>query len=448
MISKLARPFTLFTLIPIVSKVVCALVYLFIGRILKLSLKMEHDVNQQITKKKMFSIKILQFERIKIESQEPSARSGHRMVCDSDGNLYVLGGYNSDLIDDYELKDDDDWVRTRPLFAELWKFNISTNRFTKLRTTGEFPQQLASHSCEMLNDDTLISFGGTAVPFEEFSSNNLYMCDLKTKHWTLLNPMCKEESQFPTKKYGQALCLDEENSKIYTCGGTDGFSFCADLHCYDFREKLWTQLTLPTDKSVESRYRHEMTLYENSLFIFGGGNGTNTELTLETLPYFDLKNRRWELCETIGHTVKNSMSHTVKFKFPSPRRCHIICRYKDFVFLLGGLSKLRICRDLWKFDLRIKKWTLLIEQIPISIYFHGASVSSFGQLTFFGGITTGQKLINVRSKRLYSVYIDIPPLAIMAWKALLYYNDNFKNKTDDQLLKLGLPNIYVKKLRD
>ena len=88
------------------------------------------------------------------------------MVCDSIGNLFVLGGFNSDLIDAQEMRNDDEWIKNRPLFKELWKFNISTKKWVKIQTYGAFPKQLASHSAEMLNDDLLISYGGTAVPFE------------------------------------------------------------------------------------------------------------------------------------------------------------------------------------------------------------------------------------------------------------------------------------------
>lgn len=87
--------------------------------------------------------------------------------------------------------------------------------------------------------------------------------------------------------------------------------------------------------------------------------------------------------------------------------------------------------------------------MPIPVYFHGAACSSIGQLTFFGGITTqpiggGQ----TRSKRLFSVWIDIPPLAEMAWRSLLHNKNNFKDERDFELAIMGLPGMYMKKLKD
>lgn len=105
--------------------------------------------------------------------------------------------------------------------------------------------------------------------------------------------------------------------------------------------------------------------------------------------------------------------------------------------------------DLWKFDLPTQKWTLLIEQIPIPIYFHGATVSRYGQLTYFGGLTILKpNKPNVRSKKLFSVWIDIPPLKEIAWRAVLYYNDNFRDRSESELNRLGLPFPYIQRLKN
>ena len=40
---------------------------------------------------------------------------------------------------------------------------------------------------------------------------------------------------------------------------------------FDFRTKLWTCLESSPSVEVKPRYRHEMQLYENRLFLFGGG---------------------------------------------------------------------------------------------------------------------------------------------------------------------------------
>ena len=162
---------------------------------------------------------------------EPKARSGHRLVADPDGNLYSFGGFNSDLVESKDLADDAEWQRTKPLFAELWKFNVSTNEWIRIQTSGEFPKELASHCVELLDGEMLISYGGTAVPFEDCCSNNLYTCNLATNRtWSRIAYDLTTKSEWPTKKYGQAMCLDTQRRLLYVSGGTDGFAFCIDVH--------------------------------------------------------------------------------------------------------------------------------------------------------------------------------------------------------------------------
>ena len=94
-----------------------------------------------------------------------------------------------------------------------------------------------------------------------------------------------------------------------------------------------------------------------------------------------------------------------------------------------------------------KKWTLLTEHTPIAIYFHGATISKFGQLSIFGGKTM-LKNKDIRSEKLFTIYVDIPPLKELAWLSILHYNNNFKDKTDCDLLRPSLPLTYFSRLID
>jgi len=118
---------------------------------------------------------------------EPHPRSGHRIVVD-ECNVYSVGGYNPDFwglenIDDSTcfplFKEVRRWRQKRyclklcisdllyfyvfisldDLFSlfmltcasflfQLWKFNLINRRWTKLDTTGDMPNELASHSGE------------------------------------------------------------------------------------------------------------------------------------------------------------------------------------------------------------------------------------------------------------------------------------------------------------
>lgn len=71
-------------------------------------------------------------------------------------------------------------------------------------------------------------------------------------------------------------------------------------------------------------------------------------------------------------------------------------------------------------------------------------MTQYGELSLFGGISQQ----SVRTKELFSVWIDIPPLKEIAWRALLYYSDNLKDKTDEELARFGLTLSYIRRLRN
>lgn len=142
----------------------------------------------------------------------PQPRSGHRIVCDYVGNVYSIGGYNPNLdIDEV----DEEWVNSRPLFKELWKYCPTTKIWSQKRTTGGIPEHLASHSAVFF-DGNLIVFGGTGVPFGVTSSNVFYYCDLNTYVWRLIKPTNpSDDINIPPQGYGQGIVLDPDEECIY-----------------------------------------------------------------------------------------------------------------------------------------------------------------------------------------------------------------------------------------
>lgn len=75
----------------------------------------------------------------------PRPRSGHRITCD-DGNVYCFGGYNPSLLLNEIRLNNSTWSPSRPLFRELWSFNISTRLWKKHEITENMPEELASNA--------------------------------------------------------------------------------------------------------------------------------------------------------------------------------------------------------------------------------------------------------------------------------------------------------------
>lgn len=159
----------------------------------------------------------------------PKPRSGHRIVNDSEGNVFSIGGYNPS-IDSDEEDVDEELRNSKPLFKELWKFSPTTKTWTKIRTTGSIPDHLASHCAAFFNDQLLV-FGGTGVPFGHTSNNLVYSCDLKSYKWNLLkatNP--GDDSNLPPDGYGQGLVVDPDEECLYVSCQSEHLFSCIFHH--------------------------------------------------------------------------------------------------------------------------------------------------------------------------------------------------------------------------
>lgn len=220
----------------------------------------------------MFRFKILSPEEIKPKSKlNPKARSGHRMVADESGDLYSFGGFNVKVsAEDDELSSEEEWKRFRPLFQELWKFDCRKNRWIKLKNRGDVPDKLVSH-CMCYWNDKIIIYGGTGLPYGESSSNTLTIYHIAQNYWEVIEPS-SEFSRSPIEMYGQACVCDEKRGEIYIVGGTNGSQYSLDIHKFNLYTKKWTVLYKSTELEEEPgcRYRHEIALSDNKIYLFGG----------------------------------------------------------------------------------------------------------------------------------------------------------------------------------
>ncbi|TNN65187.1 Kelch domain-containing protein 10 [Liparis tanakae] len=190
----------------------------------------------------------------------PPARSGHRCVADNT-NLYVFGGYNPDY-DESGGSENEDY----PLFRELWRYHFATGCWQQIRTEGYMPTELASMSA-VLHGNNLLVFGGTGIPFGENNGNDVHVCNVKYKRWSLLN--CRGKK--PNRIYGQAMVII--NGFLYVFGGTTGYIYSTDLHRLDLTTREWIHLkpNNPPDDLPEERYRHEIAHDGQRIYILGGG---------------------------------------------------------------------------------------------------------------------------------------------------------------------------------
>ena len=84
-------------------------------------------------------------------------------------------------------------------------------------------------------------------------------------------------------------------------GGTSGFTYFMDVHMLDFRESppRWSclyRLSGVRDEP-EPRYRHELALWDDKLYVLGGGTSFSAN-RFEDLPTFCVPEKRWYYTRT------------------------------------------------------------------------------------------------------------------------------------------------------
>lgn len=108
----------------------------------------------------------------------PRERSGHRIIY-HEGSIYAFGGYNPSLEDDPMMQTDEDWISSKPLFKELWKYNSFTSKWTKIQMHGQVPSQLASHTASLVDipgqTPKMMVYGGTGTPYGVITSHFVFM---------------------------------------------------------------------------------------------------------------------------------------------------------------------------------------------------------------------------------------------------------------------------------
>ncbi|XP_054720269.1 kelch domain-containing protein 10-like [Uloborus diversus] len=354
-------------------------------------------------------------------SKCPEPRSGHRIVV-YNGNVYAFGGFNPSIHDD-----DTDGEQHQVLFKELWRFNFAAKNWTRLETTGTMPDQLASHAAALVNN-CMIVYGGTGVPFGESSSNSTHVCNLDKLEWQTL----PTTGYLPLEQYGQAITVHD--GKMYAIGGTTGYTYSMTAHCLNLITREWT--LIGSDKIEDlhhdpaPRYRHEIAVYDNQIFVFGGGTASET-YGFKEIPVLNLTTNTWRYCASSD-------------VYPPARKCHGCVQRGSDVFICGGLDGSQIFSDVWKINLKSLQWEKLKTQLPTPVYFHSTALSPAGQIIIFGGVSDLTQ--NVRSNELYSVWIKIPPLAEMCWQAILTYIPNIALLERQKLVKTGIPIQYINQI--
>ncbi|KAG7202025.1 hypothetical protein KM043_004710 [Ampulex compressa] len=388
----------------------------------------------------MYAFRPLVFlQHIAQGEQCPKARSGHRIVCDQ-RYLYSYGGFNPRISDeDPEMENDQAWRASRPLFKELWRFNLVTLQWKRLPYQETMPNELASNAV-VLRGNALLVYGGTGVPFGERCSNQLYACNVTNGKVTVV----PAKGDLPEPQYGQALVC--HGSYLYTIGGTTGYDYTCDIHRFNLKTAVWEAVYICTGRDhcePKGRYRHELAFDGRMIYVLGGGTAVEA-FGFSEIPAFDLKRNKWLTLHTRGDKKDNTV--------PEPRRCHGSVQYTDektgtiYVVISGGYNGYHVFSDVWRLDLDNLQWTCLRQCfLPRPIYFHSVALTPEKRMYTFGGIVKNQDEVE-RTYAVHSVWLTIPKLTEICWEALNHYDLNLRKRSPKELLHMGIPMKFVHRI--
>ncbi|KAL1110152.1 hypothetical protein AAG570_008229 [Ranatra chinensis] len=367
---------------------------------------------------------------------KPTARSGHRVVC-TESDLYTYGGYNPSVNEnDPDIMDDPDWFQSRPLFKEVWRYNMAARWWAKVPVSN-IPTVLASNAV-VLSGSVLLVYGGTGVPFGGHCSNALYVCDLVP--WTPSFRLVEVSGSSPDPQYGQAVLL--LGKYLYVIGGTTGYEYSSDVHRLDLETSVWECVYLCNGGCDEpmGRYRHELGFDGKRIFVLGGGTA-ELVFGFEDLSAFDVETKQWLKLWTIRDATAPDPG------YPEARRFHSCVQMPgtNNVVIIGGFTGVDILDDCWMLDLIKLRWKKLTDlKLPYPAYFHSSSVTPAGKLYNFGGINQKGKSTE-RTSDIHSAWICIPKLKEICWEAVQFYKFT-SHLTMTELRNHGCPEEFMQRI--
>eukprot|EP01089_Gocevia_fonbrunei_P000771 TRINITY_DN10756_c0_g1_i1.p1 TRINITY_DN10756_c0_g1~~TRINITY_DN10756_c0_g1_i1.p1 ORF type:complete len:338 (+),score=62.43 TRINITY_DN10756_c0_g1_i1:72-1085(+) len=243
--------------------------------------------------------------KVTVSGTVPIGRASHGQACDK-RNLYIFGG-NSGVVSRTIQKDiwtfdtgssewkelasfpDDPLFRINTLYDQethalytfggaietegilkftdkTWKYDIASNTWIKLVTSGTTPSPRAWYSAVLRNGALYVHGGqGTSSYF-----NDLYKLDLKTLEWSQLN---SPDGSDPPRFHATAV-LHPDGSSMYAFGGIKFFGangYRNDVAKYNFVSNTWEKVeakgALPS-----TRAGHTAVIINNKMIVFGGND--------------------------------------------------------------------------------------------------------------------------------------------------------------------------------
>ena len=187
-----------------------------------------------------------------LDKSQPSPRDRHTAVI-YDKCLYIFGGYDGlNRVNDF------------------YEFNTETNQWTEIVPSllNNPPTPRHSHSAVVYNGSMYVFAG-----YDGLYKNDFHKYNFTTKTWNMIKDSNPSAENWPKPRYRTSCVVFKD--KMFMFGGHDGTRQLNDFYFFDFNHEIWTQIN-HTEVMPSPRDSHIAIVYNWSLFIFGGSTGAQT----------------------------------------------------------------------------------------------------------------------------------------------------------------------------
>ncbi|CAG9310157.1 unnamed protein product [Blepharisma stoltei] len=214
---------------------------------------------------------------VSAELHGPEARMMHSMHT-IHTSLWIFGGINSD----------------KKYLNDMWKFELETNTWAKLSTTGDKPPARARHgSCS--SADTYVIFGGIN---DDGYLNDMYEYTVLANTW---REVTTSSSKYPTERHG--VCMAQADSFIYIFGGHTMSGYSNELWRFDTIDNSYVLLDDGLSEQVPKlAYTKCFIRNINKVYYFYIATGEGEDgVPKSIISRYDLKNEEWQLVMDAGY---------------------------------------------------------------------------------------------------------------------------------------------------
>ncbi|XP_041978955.1 kelch domain-containing protein 3-like [Aricia agestis] len=289
----------------------------------------------------------------------PCARAKHSATLLGE-HVYVLGGRGAG--------------GSVPL-RDFWRYSLASGIWERLGARGEPPPSLQEHSATA-HGTRLYVFGGEAGALS--AETPLWIYDTQTEEWRKLPGQttlsargrrgAKERAGLsPKGRRGHSAHGLRDCLLIYG-GYKDLRGSTNELWAFHYESESWQLVR--TANAGPARHRHAAALLGARLYVHGGQHDLRASADLW---HYDTETRVWTQVRPGGRGARGA--------WPSARCGHAGLRAGAHLYIFGGESDGRPCRELWRFHFATETW----EQMEYAPQWPSARVDGCALLVGGGG---------------------------------------------------------------